>query len=820
MQEDELFDDLGDFGDLGDETDTEVAVIGMSGRFPGAPDLGRFWANLRSGIDSIQVYGDEELERIGIDRAVYSDPTFVRAAALLPDSELFDASFFGFSPREAEQMDPQQRVFLETSWEALEDAGYDGQSYPGPIGVYAGVGMDAYLLFNLLHSDTDLRNVLQLTIGNEKDFLATRVSYKLDLTGPSFNVQTGCSTSLVAVHLACQALLAYQCDMALAGAVALRLPRQVGYLYQPEGILAPDGRCRAYSSRAQGAIPGSGVGIVVLKRLAEALSDGDTIHAVIKGSAINNDGASKVGYTAPSVPGQARVIDLAQAAAGVDPGTISYVEGHGSGTPLGDPIEVAALTRAFRKGTQERGFCGLGSVKTNIGHLDTAAGMAGLLKTVLALEHEELPPSLHFEAPNPEIDFASSPFYVVDRLRPWPRGREPRRAGVSSFGIGGTNAHLVLEEAPPVAVSEPGKGWELLVLSARSEAALDRATDNLAAHLESHPAQRLADVAHTLQSGRRRFAHRRMLAVRPAEETGESIAKVLRERDPRRLLGGYEEAGERSVAFLLPGLGDQYPGMAAGLYRDEPVFRHEVDRASELLQRRLGVDLRTLLFPVTEPAAAAPSAAVGGIDFRKMLGRSAEGTGGSASTAGELLRTALAQPALFVVEYALGRLWESRGVKPAALLGYSLGEYVAACLAGVFSLEDALLLVAERARLIEGLPAGAMLAVPVGEAEAQALVAESGGRLSLSAVNGPALSVVAGPPEEIAALGKRLAERGLSTRPLQTTHAFHSWMMEPIAELVDTVVLLTKTLQALVHPDDRAKILRHFAMLLRKQEFA
>ncbi|HEY0782900.1 MAG TPA: type I polyketide synthase, partial [Thermoanaerobaculia bacterium] len=756
----------------------EIAVIGMAGRFPSAPDLGRFWENLRGGVDSVVMYSDEELDAIGIDRAVYSDPTFVRAAALLPGSEWFDAGFFGFSPREAEQMDPQQRVFLEASWEALEDAGYDGASYPGPIGVYAGVGMDAYLLFNLLHSDTDLRNVLQLTIGNEKDFLATRVSYKLDLTGPSFNVQTGCSTSLVAVHLACQGLLAYQCDMALAGAVALRLPRQVGYLYQPEGILAPDGRCRSYSSRAQGAIPGSGLGIVVLKRLADAQADGDTIHAVIKGSAINNDGASKVGYTAPSVVGQARVIAQAQAAAGVEAATISYVEGHGSGTPLGDPIEVAALTRAFRKGTQERGFCGLGSVKTNIGHLDTAAGMAGLLKTVMALEHEELPPSLHFESANPEIDFASSPFYVVSEGREWKRGEEPRRAGVSSFGIGGTNAHVILEEAPEtpeVSASSADRKWELLALSARSEASLEQATDNLASHLGAHPEQSLADVAHTLQVGRRRFGYRRVL-VCAVEEPGAAVAQALAERDPRRLLSGYEETTERPVAFLLPGLGDQYPGMAAGLYRDEPVFRREVDGAAELLLKRLGVDLRPLLFPKQESSATTG----GGVDLRAMLGRKTE----SAGTVGELGRTGLAQPALFVVEYALARLLESWGVRPAALLGYSLGEYVAACLAGVFSLEDALLLVAERARLIEGLPAGAMLAVPLPEADVLALVAESGGQLSLAAVNGPSLAVVAGSLDAVATLAKRLSERGVTTRPLQTSHAFHSWMMEPVAELV------------------------------------
>ncbi len=748
----------------------DIAVISMAGRFPGAPDLERFWEMLRDGREGISFYSEEEILARGADPARVAIASFVRAGAQLPDVDLFDAGFFGFSPREAEQMDPQQRFFLECAWEVLERAGYDPERYPGLIGVYAGSGTNEYLLFHLLRHLTDLSNVLQLTIGNEKDFLATRVSYELDLKGPSINVQTGCSSALVAVHLACQSLLGYQCDMALAGGISLQMPDAPGYLFEPGGILSPDGHCRAFSAEAQGAVAASGVGIVVLKRLADALADGDTIHAVIKGSALNNDGASKIGYTAPSIEGQARVIDMAQAAAAVDPRSITFVEGHGSGTPLGDPIEMAALTRAFRAGTADRGFCALGSVKTNIGHCDTAAGVAGLIKTVLALKHRQIPPTLHFERPNPQLDLESSPFYVNARLIDWPAGSTPRRAGVSSFGIGGTNAHVIVEEAPlqtPADSSSADRAWDLLVLSARSEEALERATDNLAEHLERHPGASLSDVAWTLQAGRRRFAWRRTLAC-PGGDVSEA-ARALRERDPRRLLSASEEAVDRPVAFLFPGLGDHYPGMAAGLYRDEPVFRREIDRCADVLAPLLGLDLRQVLFPTTEAEEPA------GIDLRAMLGRRDPLAGSP------LVRTAVAQPATFAVEYALARLWESWGIRPAAMLGYSLGEYVAAAMAGVFTPEDALRVVAERARLIEELPAGAMLAVPLPEAETTELL---GRRLSIAALNGPGVTVVAGPPEEVEGLARILEGRGLAARPLPTTHAFHSWMMEPVAGAV------------------------------------
>jgi amino acid adenylation domain-containing protein len=766
----------------GSPTDSlDIAIIAMAGRFPGAEDVERFWENLRAGVESIRVYSDGELIAFGADPAMIRDPAYVKSAALIPDIDLFDAGFFGFSPREAEILDPQQRLFLECAWGVLEKAGYDSERYSGLIGVYAGSGTNEYLLFHLMQGLTDLHNVLQLTIGNEKDFLATRVSYELDLRGPSINVQTGCSSSLVGVHLACQALLAYQCDMALAGGVSLQGHDMPGYLYSPGGVLSPDGHCRAFSASAQGAVAGSGLGIVVLKRLADALADGDTVHAVIKGSALNNDGAAKIGYTAPSIEGQARVIDMAQAAAAVDPRSITYVEAHGSGTPLGDPIEVTALTRAFRAGTRDRGFCALGSVKTNVGHLDTAAGMAGLIKTSLALRHRQIPPSLHFDRPNPQIDFADSPFYVNTELTDWPAGETPRRAGVSSFGIGGTNAHLILEEAPPLPPSSPTRPWDLLLLSARSAAALERATDDLAAHLESHPGENLSDAAWTLQIGRRRFLYRRALVCPGGGESLTDTAAALRERDPRRLLGAVEEAGDRSVAFLFPGVGDHYPGMAAGLYRDEPVFRREMDRAAEILRPLLGLDVREVLFSAEAVAAPGVGAGSGGVDLRSMLGRGAQASSQAGLAGSPLLRTAVAQPAVFAVEVALARLWIARGVRPAAMLGYSLGEYAAACVAGVFSFEDGLRLVAERARLIEGLPAGAMLAVPLPEPEVAAGLSP---RLSIAAVNGPGLTVVSGPPEEVQALARDLGGRGVVSRALPTTHAFHSWMMEPVAGAV------------------------------------
>jgi non-ribosomal peptide synthase protein (TIGR01720 family) len=731
----------------------EVAVVGLSGRFPGAPSVEALWRNLRDGVESISFFDADELAAAGVPTALLANPAYVRARGTISNLELFDAEFFGFSPREAEILDPQQRLFLECCWEALEQAACDPERYGGWVGVFAGVGTSSYYLRHLSPSPDLLEAVgrFQVSLGNDKDFLAPRVSYKLNLKGPSLTVQTACSTSLVAIHLACQSLLRGECDMALAGGVSIGLPQVGGYLYQPGGILSPDGHCRAFDASGHGCVGGSGVGVVALKRLEDALADGDFIHAVIKGSAVNNDGAAKLGFTAPQIDGQAKVIHSAHLMAEVEPETISYVEAHGTATELGDPIEVAGLTQAFRMATAKEGFCALGSVKTNVGHLDAAAGVTGFIKTVLALAHRQLPPSLHFERANPEIDFARTPFYVNTHLTPW-TAQGPLRAGVSSFGIGGTNAHVVVEEAPPREESGASRSWQVLVLSAKSPEALARVGANLAEHLVAHPDLALADVAHTLQVGRAELPYRQALVCRDA---GDAVAALA---DPVDQSTVGRETRRRSVAFLFPGQGAQHVRMAAGLYETEERFRREVDACAGLLRPLLGLDLRQVIDPATERTADA---------------------------SGQLRQTALAQPALFVVEYALAQLWMSWGIRPAAMLGHSLGEYTAACLAGVFSLETALRLVAVRGRLMQARPGGSMLAVSL-PAEELASLLDS--RLSLAAVNGPSLSVAAGPDDAILALRSRLEEGGVGCRPLHTSHAFHSAAMEPVVAAFTTEV--------------------------------
>ncbi|HYG64276.1 MAG TPA: SDR family NAD(P)-dependent oxidoreductase [Thermoanaerobaculia bacterium] len=731
-------------------TGMEIAIVGMACRFPGARNVEEFWANLRDGVESITVLTREQLEESREEPESIDSPDYVPVARLIEGEDLFDAQLFNCSPREAEIIDPQQRILLECAWEAMESAGYDSERFPGLVGVYAGSKLNGYL-WNLYSNPRIIQSIgdFQAQIANDKDYVATRIAYKLSLGGPAVTVQSACSTSLVAVHLACQGLLAGESDMALAGGVSVRLPQRLGYTYREGEILSPEGRVRAFDAQAQGTIFGNGMGMVVLRRLEDALADGDRIRAVIKGSAVNNDAAVKVGFTAPGVDGQVRVVRAAHLTAQVAPETISYIEAHGTGTLLGDPIEVRALTQAFRAGTDRRGFCAIGSVKTNIGHLGAAAGVAGLIKAVLALENGAIPPSLLFERPNPQIDFESSPFFVNTELRPWTRNGVPRRAGVSAFGIGGTNAHVVLEEAPAAPPVAPAREWQLLVLSAKTPTALDAVTARLREHLERHPEQELADVAFTLETGRRPLEHRRVLVCREHAEAVE----VLAGGDAARMPSGVPEGPNPPVVFLFSGQGAQYAGMGRDLYRDEPVFRDEIDRCAALLQPRLGLDLRDLLYP----ASGTPE------DHEEANRR--------------LGRTAVTQPALFTIEWALARLWMSWGIRPEAMIGHSIGEYVAACVAGVFSLEDALVLVAERGRLMEGLPAGAMLSVPLPEAEVEALL---GRQLSLAAVNAPGRCVVSGPEEAVAALEKQLAARGVACRRLHTSHAFHSGMMEPI----------------------------------------
>ncbi|MFN2416207.1 MAG: type I polyketide synthase [Pyrinomonadaceae bacterium] len=729
-------------------TGLEVAVVGLALRFPGARSAEEFWRNLRDGVESVAFFSDEELLAAGTRPELLARPDFVRAYGALEGVELFDAPFFGFTPREATIMDPQHRLFLECAWEALEHAGLDPETYGGAVGVFGGAGLNTYL--GNLFADPEFAATIdhfQAGVANDKDFLTTRVSYKLNLKGPSVVIQSACSTSLVAVHMACQSLLSGACDTAMAGGVTVIAQQRRGYLYQEGGIMSPDGHCRAFDARAGGTVGGSGVGVVVLKRLEDAMADGDSIHAVIKGSAINNDGAVKVGYTAPSVDGQAEVIRTAQAVAGVEPETVTYVEAHGTGTELGDPIEVAALTGAFGAATRKKNFCAIGSVKSNFGHLDAAAGVAGFIKAALALEHRTIPPSLHFTEPNPRIDFAASPFYVSVSAEPWPAGATPRRAGVSSFGIGGTNAHVVLEEAPRLPDSGASRPAQLLILSARTRTALEAMTDNLSRHIEEHPGINLADAAYTLKVGRRGFRHRRALVCRDAAEAAEALAS----RRPGRLFEG-ETAGEPSIVFMFPGQGAQHVGMGRELYETEKTFRDAFDLCAELLAPRLGADLREVVYPA----------------------------GGATEEAGARLRqTAFTQPALFAVEYALAHVWLGWGVRPRALVGHSVGEYVAACLAGVFTLEDALRLVAERAALMQSLRPGAMTAVALSEDEVGRML---GASLSVASVNTPASCVVSGPVEAVEEFERRLAERGAEGRRLSVSHAFHSAMTEPILE--------------------------------------
>jgi acyl transferase domain-containing protein len=751
----------------------DIAIVGMAGRFPGARNLDEFWRNLAEGVQSIARLSDEEILAAGVPASYLSNPRYVKAAPILEAPGHFDAGFFGLSPMEARAMDPQHRILLELAYEALEHAGYDPNRYHGRIGVFTGTALNTYFANGGLNSRL-AEDYIPTLIGNDKDFLSTRISYKLNLKGPSLTVQTACSTSMVTVHLARQSLLTEETDMALAGAISVRVPHRAGYFFDEGGVVSPDGHVRAFDANASGTVFGSGGGILVLKRLADALADGDAIHAVIKGSAVNNDGSEKAGYTAPSVNSQADAVVEALANAGVDASGISYVEAHGSGTRVGDPIEIRALTKAFRTSTQRSGYCAIGSVKTNIGHLDAAAGVAGMIKTVLALEHRMIPPSVDFNEPNPDIDFPATPFYVNTRLREW-TSDGPRRAGVMSTGMGGTNAHVVLEEPPALEPSIEERAPHLLILSAKTERALDHVTDRFREFLRGRLSVNMSDVAHTLRIGRKAFPHRRCLVCAGRDD---AIA-ALGQADSKQVLSNcVDETARRPVIFLLPGIGDHYAGMAHGLYEAWDVFRQEVDRCARILEPHLGIDIRNAIYPPGQSFTKQGQSK--GIDLKKMLGGKAEG---------ELHTTRFAQPALFTIEYALARLWQSFGVNPDAIVGHSMGEYVAACLAGVLSLDEALRLIATRAKLVNELPEGAMLAVMLPEHELLPLLT---GDLSISLINGPGLCVVAGPVAAIGEFETMVAAKGIICRPVQNAHAFHSRMLEPIVKPFEEVV---KTVQ-------------------------
>lgn len=730
----------------GEELENSIAIIGMSARFPGADNISEYWSNIREGRESSTQLTDEMLRQVGVDEQRIADPHYVKTAFGIKEVDLFDYTFFDMNKREADMLDPQHRFLLMCAYEALEDGGYVADCYQGIISLFAGCGFNSYLFHEIMAqqkevAEEDLQLLLQT---NSSDYLCTRISYKLNLRGISVNIQSACSTSMVAVHQACQNLLMYQSDMALAGGASLRLPAGEGYLYQEGGIFSPDGHCRAFDADAKGTVFGSGVGVVLLKRLEDALTDHDHIYAVIRGSAVNNDGSAKVGYTAPSIQGQQDVIAEALMMAGISPNTIGYVEAHGTGTPLGDPIEIAALEEAF--GAMESQSCAIGSVKTNIGHLNAASGIAGLIKAVCMLKYGEIPPSLNFHVPNPAIDFAASPFYVNTKLRKWERGAAPRRAGVSSFGIGGTNAHLILEEAPaperdqpPFALEQPEAGQEQVILvSARTSAASVQLAHSLECFFSEHPEADKAAAAFTLQTGRTQFAYRRAAMF--------------------DLQGNLQPVAERKasvpgpgVIFMFPGQGSQYPGLAAGLYSTVPSFRKYMEECLSLLGGQDREIFKVLLLDKNEQGSAAE----------------------------EVQRTAVAQPLIFMVEYALAKSLMEWGVKPVAMIGHSLGEYTAACVSGVISLEETLTLIMERGTLMEQTAAGGMMAVFSSWEEIQPLLEDE---LSLSAVNSASSCTVAGRKEALLRLAARLKGLEIEHRFLDVNHGFHSALMEPVLE--------------------------------------
>lgn len=736
-----------------------VALIATAGRFPGAADVEQFWDNLVAGRDTISFFDDQTLDA-GVSEALRSDPAYVRARGVIEGIENFDAAFFGIGPKEAALMDPQQRVFLEICWECLERAGYVPDAAPGPVGVYAGMYNASYFQRHVSTRPDLIEAVgeFQVMLANEKDYITTRVANRLNLTGPAVSVHTACSTSLVAVAHAFHALRTGQCYMALAGGASVTCPTRSGYLYQEGSMLSPDGRTRSFDAQAQGTVFSDGAAVVLLKRLSDALADGDTIYAVLRSACVNNDGGSKASFTAPSVDGQAAVIRAALAAANVDARSISYVEAHGTATPMGDPVEVEALTCAYGEHTDALGYCTLGSLKSNVGHMVTAAGAAGLIKTALSLHHEVIPPTAHFSAPNPAIDFARTPFHVSPSLQPWPRASEPRRAGVSSFGVGGTNAHVVVEEAPVRPASTCAKGPQVLPLSARSEAALAVATEQLAAHLEATPGLPLADVAYTLGVGRKAHPFRRAVV---ASNAAEAVAALRGSDGPWRVSGRIDARAPQPV-LMFPGQGAQYAGMGKNLHANDPVFAAAFDTCIKAFGDAVDYDLRELMF---------------------------------GSDAQALVPTAVTQPAIFTLEYALARRLLSLGARPHALIGHSVGEFVAAVLAGVMRLEDAARLVARRGALMQAQPPGAMLSVRMGASE---LAARLGPSLSLAGDNGPTACVVAGPFEAIEALQAELQKDDIAARALQTSHAFHSSMMDgavaPFEALVSEVALHAPTI--------------------------
>jgi amino acid adenylation domain-containing protein len=727
----------------------DIAIIGLACLAPGADNHKEFWKNLENSVESIRDLTDEELLLANIDEKLLNDANYVRRGGFVDNLEFFDARFFEYTPLEAKSIDPQMRHFFECAWSALEDSGVIMKRSELSVGVYSGKGYNQYLMDNIMNSPDVISALGLWGINVNNHYLSSKVSYHFNLDGPSVDINTACSTGLVSVKLAIDGILNGECDIALAGGVTLN--QEIGYLYQEGMIASPDGHCRAFDEKAKGTVDGSAVGVLVLKHLDDALADNDQIYAVIKDTAINNDGSTKVGYTAPSVEGQSNVIRDAIEKSGIDPETISFIEAHGTATPLGDPIEISALTQAYRNFTDKKQYVAIGSVKTNIGHTDTAAGVMGLIKTALALKHKKIPASLHFNKANPEIDFENSPFFVNTELREWevPEGI-PRRAGVSSFGIGGTNAHAILEEAPERSISSESRKQQLFLLSAKTDTSVSAYADKLANFLKENKADiKLSDVAYTLQVGRDSLKHRRCYVSGSFDQAIDVLGKKAVKAQTGEIL---QEGVTPEIIFMFSGQGAQYVNMARGLYEQELSFKEVVDQCCGILKYQAGLDLLEVLYP--------------------------ENKGDIKVATDKITRTNYAQPALFVIEYALAKLLMHWGVKPKAMIGHSVGEYIAATIAGVFELKDALLLVATRGKLMHGMPAGSMLSVNLEEAKLKDLLPKD---LSLAAVNSPSLSVVSGERKAIKDFKDKLDKKDISCTLLHTSHAFHSPMMQGAA---------------------------------------